>query len=225
MLPDIDAISLWSRFDQTIGSFLHLSHTGRNIYFSNYWYSHHNFTHSLVGGLLITSCLVLLPSLPVLVYPKSNDTRASFRGLAVYWLAAFAGYVMHLVGDLPTPSHTWGGIKLFWPLPQAIGGTGHIWWWNNYDIFLILAGCCTVNLGLIVFAHFVKKPLIRYLPLVICMVSLLAIFYQIDQRHVDFAQAGHAAHEKKSLEIQQQILGRKLYGIMREIDRKLPLCF
>ncbi len=36
-LPDIDALSRWSQFDATIGKIFRLSHTGREIYFSNYW--------------------------------------------------------------------------------------------------------------------------------------------------------------------------------------------
>lgn len=149
-LPDIDAISMWSRFDSTIGTFFHLAHTGRDIYFNNYWYSHHNFTHSLVGGLITTSCLLMLLSLPVMVWIKYHTRKSLFKRIGVYWIAMFLGYVMHLVGDLPTPSHTWGGIKLFWPLPMAIGGTGHIWWWNNYDIFLIIGVCCAINIGMII---------------------------------------------------------------------------
>ncbi|MCP4366991.1 MAG: metal-dependent hydrolase [Deltaproteobacteria bacterium] len=228
-LPDIDAISMWSRFDSTIGTFFHLAHKGRDIYFSNYWYSHHNFTHSLVGGLIITSCLLVLFSLPVMVCLKHHSRKNMFKRIGVYWIAVFLGYVMHLLGDLPTPSHTWGGIKLFWPIPTAIGGTGHIWWWNNYDIFVIIVGCCAINMGMIILYHLLKKPFIRYLPLFICIGSLIAILHQIDQRTVNFAYTGYTKrydeYERKSLEIQQKILGEKLYDIMRNIDRKLTVYF
>jgi inner membrane protein len=227
-LPDIDAMSLWSRFDSTIGAFFHLPHPGRDIYFSNYWYSHHNFAHSLVGGLIITSCLLVFFSLPVMAFSKKNN-RNVFKHAGIYWIAMMLGYVMHLLGDLPTPSHTWAGIKLFWPLPMAVGGTGRIWWWNNYDIFIIIGGCCAINLGMIILYHLLKKQFIRYLPLFICMGSFIAIVHQNDQRNVNFAYTGYTKrydeYERKSLEIQQKILGEKLYGIMRNVDRKLTIPF
>ncbi|MBK7637485.1 MAG: metal-dependent hydrolase [Saprospiraceae bacterium] len=43
-LPDIDAISLWSGFDDTIVKWFHLDHAGQDIYFSKFWYSHHGFS-------------------------------------------------------------------------------------------------------------------------------------------------------------------------------------
>ena len=232
-LADIDSISLWSRFDSTIGAFFHLPHKGSDIYFSNYWYSHHNFAHSLVGGLIITLCLFVIFSLPVTVFSKNDSRRNMFRRIGVYWVVLFLGYVMHLLGDLPTPSLTWGGIKLFWPLPVAIGGTGHIWWWNNYDIFLIIGGCCAINIGMIILYPILKKPFIRYLPLFICIGSFIAILHQIDQRNVNFANTGYTKgyweryweHDIKSLEIQKEILGEKLYDIMTNADRKLTFYF
>jgi hypothetical protein len=140
---------------------------------------------------------------------------------------------MHLLGDLPTPSLTWGGIKLFWPLSVAIGGSGHIWWWNNYDIFLIIAGCCAINMAIIILYHYWKKPFIRYFPLFIFIGSFIAIFQQIDQRNINFADTGHTKriwerygeYEIKSLEIQKEILGEKLYDIMTKVDQKLTFYF
>ncbi|MCP3888695.1 MAG: metal-dependent hydrolase [Desulfobulbaceae bacterium] len=228
-LPDIDTISLWSRFDSTIGPFFHLPHQGVDIYYGNFWYSHHNFAHSLVGGLIITSCLFVLLSLLFIICTKTNGQKNIFRRLSVYWTALFLGYVIHLIGDLPTPSLTWGGIKLFWPLPAAIGGNGLIWWWNNYDIFIITAGCCTLNAGIIFFYHTLKKPFIKYLPLFICSGSLIIILHQIEQRNVSFAYEGYTerwwAYEMKSLEIQQEILGQRLYAIMENFDHKLSIYF
>ena len=37
-LPDIDALSLWSGFNSTIGTWLHLKHSGNQIYFGKFWY-------------------------------------------------------------------------------------------------------------------------------------------------------------------------------------------
>jgi inner membrane protein len=229
ILPDIDAMSLWSRFDHTIGKFFQLSHKGPDIYFSNYWYSHHNFTHSLMGGLIITFCFFSLFFFPVMLFSKEKYSKNVFKYGGVYWIAMFFGYVMHLLGDLPTPACTWGGIKLLWPLTEPVGGTGQIWWWNNYDIFLITLGCCAINIGLIVFYHLMKKTYIKYTPVFICIVSFIAILHQIDQRNVSFAYSGYTKrwdeYEKKSLGIQKKILGEKMYNIMRRIDRKLTVPF
>jgi len=52
-IPDIDAISLWSGFDNAIGSPLGLNYSGREIYFGKLWYSHHGMFHSLFMGLLL----------------------------------------------------------------------------------------------------------------------------------------------------------------------------
>lgn len=59
------------------------------------------------------------------------------------------GYLMHLLEDLPTPSGSWDGINFLWPSTQYYGGIGEIWWWNNYDIFLIVVTVCLINAVLI----------------------------------------------------------------------------
>jgi inner membrane protein len=227
--PDIDVISLWSGFDTTIGKFFDLPHKGRDIYFSNYWYSHHNFTHSLIGGVTITVFIVLLSYLVCLLVSKNKNVSLFLTQKGEYFLAIFFGYVAPLMGDLPTPGHTWDGIKLFWPLSTPIGATGHLWWWNNYDIFLIVFICCAINFGLILLYHLSKKPFIRYLPVIICVGSLLAVLYQIHQRDFSFAYSGYTKrydeYERKSLDIQREILGEKLYKIMVNVDHKLTIYF
>ncbi|MBC7485616.1 MAG: metal-dependent hydrolase [Cytophagaceae bacterium] len=57
ILPDFDALSLWSKFDATIGKLFNLQHSGKGIYFSKFWYSHHGFLHSLVAASLATFSL------------------------------------------------------------------------------------------------------------------------------------------------------------------------
>ncbi|MEJ2199680.1 MAG: metal-dependent hydrolase [Desulfuromonadaceae bacterium] len=229
VLPDLDTISLWSGFDGTLGSFFQLPAKGRDIYFSNFWYSHHNFAHSLLGGLLI-SCALLLPlALPLLVTGKRSLYQKGWRQLGIYGLALLAGYSAHLLGDLPTPSHSWGGIKLFWPLPVTSGGSGRIWWWNNYDLFLLLALACTLNLGLLGLSARLKKAWRKILPTLICLAVFLLLLRQIEGRQVDFNNTGYrskwAECEEKSLEQQQELLGQPLYHLMRQFDALLPSYF
>ena len=45
-LPDIDAISMWSRFNSTIGALFNLPYSGKEIYGMKLWYSPHAFFHS-----------------------------------------------------------------------------------------------------------------------------------------------------------------------------------
>jgi len=64
MLPDVDAVSMWSRFDRTLGSWFGLEQPGRVIYSGKWWYSHHGFMHSLLAAclfsLLLGICLWLM---------------------------------------------------------------------------------------------------------------------------------------------------------------------
>ena len=53
VLPDFDALSLWSGFDQTFGSWFGLAHSGKEIYFSKFWYSHHGLLHSSFAAFFV----------------------------------------------------------------------------------------------------------------------------------------------------------------------------
>jgi membrane-bound metal-dependent hydrolase YbcI (DUF457 family) len=57
VLPDIDAVSMWSKFDNTFGKLFHLTYPGRAIYAMKLWYSHHGFFHSIVAALLFVFLL------------------------------------------------------------------------------------------------------------------------------------------------------------------------
>lgn len=59
-LPDMDAISLWSKFDGTFGAIFQLNHSGKEIYTSKFWYSHHAFFHSVLAGILFSLLLGFL---------------------------------------------------------------------------------------------------------------------------------------------------------------------
>ena len=222
-LPDIDAISLWSRFDTTIGKFLRLPHRGRDIYFSNYWYSHRNFTHSLLGGVIMTLITVLCAYLIVVLVAQDKHITNFLKRTGIYFSALFFAHLTHLLGDLPTPGGPWGGLKLFWPLTTTIGGTGQLWWWHNDDILLIIFACCVINTGLLIGYHLFKKTFMRYIPVLFVIGSFFLILHQIDQRNFSFAYTGYTRkyeeYDKKSLEIQRKILGKKMYDIMRTMDR------
>lgn len=223
MLPDLDAASLWSRFDGTIGAKLALPHKGSEIYFGKYWYSHHAFMHSLTAGLIFAAVLFL-----PFAFLRGMSIRAWFEK-GKYSLAFFLGYLAHLAGDYPTPGSVWGGIQFLWPSPVWYGGTGQVWWWNNYDVFLLVASCSILNVLLIIFFHRSRLWFLKLLPVVVFAVTLGMAARQVSTRPVSFAYSGHAKNyylfENQSLEIQKKILGEKIFARMVKFDKKMPFYF
>jgi inner membrane protein len=216
-LPDLDAISLWSGFDQYIGSVLSLP-SGREIYFGKYWYSHHSFTHSLVGlvSFIMTFSIFI-------IFRRSDQIKISSYHL--FWLISFSsGYLLHLVEDLPTPSGSWGGINLFWPLTKYYGGTGEIWWWNNYDIFLIVVIVCLINAVLMLLPNQFNKVK-RLLPICVLVCGITLSVFQIKSRNFDFNASSFTEKEQISLEKQKLILGNRLFEVMRLVDKAVMLNF
>jgi hypothetical protein len=222
-LPDFDAISLWSKFDVTIGSVFNLQHSGKEIYFGKLWYSHHGAMHSLLAPF----CFIFLWLLPSLIWNKQfiwRRLKTNLLGILTFLLA----YSAHLIEDMITPASVWGGVNLFFPDPTYVGGFGKIWWWNNYDLVLIICSVIAVNLLLILVID--KSLRLRALScLVAFAVGAILFVHQINNRPTDFSYEGHTAQyaqfEKQSKEIQRDILGDRLYELMEAIDSKIPLNF
>lgn len=227
-LPDIDAISLWSGFDRTFGRFFGLSHRGSEIYFGKLWYSHHNFFHSIAAAVLFTIILFGIIVLAKKIGGKRKGFAENLKLQTPLLLAFFVAFVIHLFEDMPTPSCVWGGVNLFWPSKNFVGGTGSIWWWNNYDIFLIVVLCIAVNAGFIVFLKKLAKA--QKLTTLISVIVFISLAYgQIKSRPVDFNYTGFTKkfgnYEQKSLEIQQEKLSKPTYKFMRWFDRKVRVNF
>ncbi len=223
VLPDADAASMWSGFDKTLGTWLNLGEQGREIYFAGHWYSHHNAMHSILAGLTAAAALLgMAYTLHMFAAKKKIPWTKFMKDKSPYAAALFLGYLAHLAGDLPTPSSTWDGIKLFWPLGVTVGGWGRIWWWNNYDIFLLIYLCCVINVILIV----ALKPRSRYmrvLPALVLAVALAAVAYQVRTRPVSFSDTkkGRRNFEADSLKLQRDMLGSAVYGSMKSLDDRL----
>ena len=226
-LPDFDAISLWSKFDTTIGAFLELEHTGKEIYFGKFWYSHHAALHSLLAPILLMLLAILMHGIKkksfyrdkVLEFVKSK--RFSF-------LAFFFGFLCHLLEDMPTPASVWGGVNLFYPSSTYIGGFGNIWWWNNYDLVLIIFGVIILNLLInsIPKQHYLLK---MKTSIGVFLIGSSLFLYQVNTRPIDFAYTGHTLDydklEEQSKQLQKEILGPQLFNVMTAIDNKIPLNF
>ncbi len=220
VLPDFDVLSLWSKFDQTLGIWLNLQHTGNEIYFSKFWYSHHAFMHSLLAALIFGGTFLALGTL----FKRKNDLKIRMCLLTTFILA----YSAHLFGDMPTPASVWGGVKLFFPYDEYIGGFGNIWWWNNYDLFMIMLLVVLINVGISIVQEF-RSVQIKIISLITFAIGLTLIMIQIKSRPFDFSYEGHTANylqfEEQSQLLQQEILGTHLYKMMNDFDKKLPFYF
>ena len=230
LLPDCDAISLWSGFDKTFGRLFSLEHTGREIYASKFWYSHHGFFHSIAAGLLIGLIIGL-----VIYLFSSRFKNIHFKNLINFYknqllvlLSFVSGYIIHLLEDMPTPASVWGGVNFFGPFDIYTGGTGEIWWWNNYDIFLIVLSVVLLNFLVLIFKRFIKIDT-KILTLAFFILGLSFSIIQIKSREISFNYVGDTPkfqyYEAKSKEIQQQLLGKNIYNIMVKFDNKVKLNF
>lgn len=226
-LPDIDAISLWSKFDGTIGKWLHLSHSGNQIYFGKFWYSHHGFFHSIFAAALFALIFV---SIRNAVYSKEKWSNYYKQKQTLLLLAIFFfAYISHLLGDLPTPGAVWGGVRLFFPFEIYVGGYGTTWWWNNYDVFLALLISTTSLVLFIIFENkFLRNDLIKMaIGIYICCFGICLYF--VTHHSIDFAYRGntsrYAYYERISKIDQRDRLGMKLAVFMNKIDKHLPFYF
>ncbi len=226
-LPDFDAISLWSKFDGTIGAFFNLQHSGKDIYFGKFWYSHHAAMHSILAPLVLILFSILLSFL-IKRKLKFNAFQQHIGSLKFSLLAFFFGFLFHLFEDMPTPASVWGGVNLFFPSTSYVGGFGNIWWWNNYDLVLIIFSVIVVNLIL----NALPKRLYGFKvksSIAVFGIGLLGFIYQIKTRPIDFSYTGHTnkfeEFEKQSKLIQKEILGDQLFEFMNEVDNRIPLNF
>lgn len=220
-LPDLDVISLWSGFDDTLGKLLGINHDGRDIYFGKYWYSHHAITHSFFASVVCSIALGLL-----MLFRKSNRVRFAW----VYPVAFFFGYQMHLWGDTPTPGSRWEGIMYWFPSSEYIGGWGLTWWWNNYDVFLLLALCILLNWVVAILRNWIKVSWVKYVPTLIFVACISTAVSNLLNRgdsynYNSYERAQFQSFEQRSLDTQRDILGDDLFEMMRKFDESTNLNF
>ena len=226
--PDIDAISMWSRFDSTFGKIFNLSHSGKIIYGEKFWYSHHAFFHSLVAALLIAFIFGLISYSIYKTVCKDNKDAfyIYFKNNILLAISFITGYLLHLLGDMPTPASVWGGVNIFFPSESYIGGSGKIWWWNNYDIFLLLVFCVIIN-GILLFT--LKKNIQRKAVIIVAVITLLFIEIQINTREYSYVYSGNTNRynemEQQSKKEQERILGKRIYSSMEWLDKRFPVQF
>lgn len=226
--PDLDAISLWSNFDNTFGRLFHLSHEGRDIYFAKYWYSHHGFLHS-AAGLFISGLIISIFFLSIYAWRKKKipSKKTILTNLILFCVFLISGLV-HLFEDMVTPAGVWGGVRFLWPSKTYYGGLGLVWWWNNYDIFLIIIGIIFINLSTI-FLRFTTTKISRFIPLLILIIGSLFCLNQMASRRYDYNYYGFTTRfnemENMSLIEQQEILSTPAYTFLYQFDQRIPFNF
>jgi len=225
-LPDMDLLSLWSKFDSTIGSFFNINQTGSQIYSGKLWYSHHAAFHSILAPVLLILISIFSTFLKS-TFSKTNTISKLIYKYRNYYLVFFLGFIFHIIEDMPTPSSSWGGVNLFFPSTNYIGGFGKIWWWNNYDLFLII--CSVIFVNLIILLLIGNQKLKSMFSIGVFLVGFLLGIHQTMTRTVDFSYTDHTnkynQFETESKRIQKEILGEKLYKFMERLDSKIPLNF
>lgn len=223
-LPDIDALSLWSNFDKTFGQWLSLSHSGKEIYFGKLWYSHHAGMHSVVTALLVAVTIVY----GVMLLDRKRKGQLHLNTLVLTFFGVLSAFLFHLLEDMPTPHCVWGGVNLFWPSSQYIGGYGKIWWWNNYDLFLIICSVIVVNCLILVIKQF-RGDTPKYAGLAMIFLAMALMIGQMNSREFSYNYRGHTAnydlYEEHSKLEQRAILGDNVFSLMEWLDEKIPLNF
>lgn len=223
--PSIDEITLWSSFDAVVGTALGLTSSGTEIYFGKFWYSHQAFFHSIFSVILFSVLLALAAGWFYRYILKGASTYArATRYCSIYAIVFGLAYLLHLGGDLVAPGGPWGGIRLFFPFEVYIGGWGFTWWWNNYDLALILLVCSILNIAFIYIIPPLRKGM-RQLPGGILILAVLLIGVQLGKRDFDFNRPGYSVREHASKEIQRHMLGESLFSAMEEVDETLPIYF
>lgn len=219
--PDVDAITMWSKFDGTFGRIFHLSHPGKEIYTDKLWYSHHAFFHSLLAGIVFSIIIGFL--FYVITFKSDKNIIHSYQNRFLILTGFLSGYFFHLLCDMPTPFGAWGGVGLLFPSKLYVGGSGQIWWWNNYDIFLIVVCTIMVNLFLL------SIPKIKKGTILALFIGFFLCIHQINSRKTDFNQTKYRTNYEKSeilsKEIQRETLGNTFYNLMVKFDNILPFNF
>ena len=226
-IPDLDALSLWDPAYRLLVAVSHTNDSPREIYYGTYWYSHHAALHSIFSAFIFIFFAQLISRWRISGTKKLDLLKINPIQRNSY-LAFFLGYLLHLLQDMPTPPGPWGGINLWFPLRSYYGGYGQIWWWNNYDLFLIIFFVAFTNILILILF---KKPKswIKIFSIGLFLLSLFIFIFQINHRSNHYGVApnpkSYKDREQASKEEQKQILGDRLYYIMESIDNRIPLYF
>ena len=225
--PDLDVITQWSGFDSVIGDWFNLNDSGKVIYHQKRWFSHHAFFHSVWMALIYSSVVFFI----LKIHKRGLSAKEVLRRNKLILISALISYLIHVFEDMPTPSFVWGGVAFLFPSENYWGGKGYIWWWNNYDLFLIIISVFFLNV-LIKFCALLAKIKTRLVASFILAIGFVLYLYQMLNRNYDFNYTGMKTHhevwrinEAKSKQIQKDILGEKVFSVMEKVDNIIPFWF
>ncbi len=203
LLPDIDGLSI---------AFNH------KVYFGKKWYSHHMFTHSFIGALVLSFIIAVFYYFFATVIQgvrnlfRREKRLLENRGMRFLgaWLASFIGCIVHFLGDLPTPPGPWQGIALMWPSTAHYGGWSNIFWHNWYLIYAslvfiilfisvqIISAISTTTLSLVQNRY---KQLVEYaiqgVSVLVCVIFIFKVVSFINEH--DYKQYGYHKWNKLNL--------------------------
>ncbi|WP_306640058.1 metal-dependent hydrolase [Sanyastnella coralliicola] len=228
-IPDLDVISKWSGFDGTFGKWFGLTQAGNDIYFDKHWYSHHGALHSFTWALLIPFFFLSLRfAWKRGVRKKQVSYLEWMKKNTIFFVAFTLGMTFHCIEDMITPPLTWGGVAFFWPHPEYIGGWGKIWWWNNYDLFLIVLASIGLNGIILIAAKWFGLKARKLTPFVL-LAAIILFTYQINDRPISFGNdgelRGYDSYNDASKSYQKELLHPTVYRWMEGVDEAMPVPF
>lgn len=107
--------------------------SGVNAYGSNNaWIGHRGWTHSLLFAALFGIAVLL----------GARRSPGKLFAPASAFACGFTGVCLHILGDMPTPPGSWGGLPVFFPHPARFGGFSNIGWYNPvlfWKVFVFFA--------------------------------------------------------------------------------------
>ena len=189
--PDIDGLTVL--FDH-------------GTYYAQHWYSHHGALHSPVAAL---AAFVGFQALSRLIF---RPRRAFPAGR----LAFLVGWLLHLIEDLPSPPEPWGGLPLLWPFRDTrYGGWAHIWWLNEYLLFVLVSAAMLALVGVAIVRHTPPR-----FARVISLLTFTAALTALTQATI-FAAVSRYESIPQWNAYQRLLLGDRLWSPVYRIDHAL----
>ncbi len=110
--------------------------SGVRAYGSNdAWIGHRGWTHSILFAALFGIAMAM----------AGRFAARRLLSPALFFFCSFLGVCLHILGDMPTPGGSWGGLPIFFPHPARFGGWSKIGWydpvlfWKTCGVFLLSA--------------------------------------------------------------------------------------
>ena len=226
-LPDVDAISYWGGFDSTFGEWFNLDSSGVKVYHDKRWFSHHGLFHSLLMAFILCGVIFLVSNL----FRHKQIKQLNWKQESILYISVLFAFNTHLLEDMITPEFVWGGVAYLFPSEDYWGGTGEIWWWNNYDLFLIIFLTFTINIFALIICRVVRLTW-KWFGVGVFCVGVFFFFFQLKTRPIFFQYKGFSGHhaiwetnERLSKEVQKEILGGDVYEFMEKLDNEIPFWF